>query len=131
MADLKAVYRAVSKDAAETALDELDARWGQQYPVVIQSWRRKWVNLSAYFRYPEVSRQVIYTTNAIESVHRQFRKLTKTKGAFPNETSLLKLLYLGLLNAQEKWTMPIHNWNLTLSQLSIYFEGRLDHVITL
>ncbi|EFI6096601.1 IS256 family transposase [Escherichia coli] len=131
MADLKAVYRAVSKDAAETALDELDARWGQQYPVVIQSWRRKWVNLSAYFRYPEGIRKVIYTTNAIESVHRQFRKLTKTKGAFPNETSLLKLLYLGLLNAQEKWTMPIHNWNLTLSQLSIYFEGRLDHVITL
>lgn len=131
MADLKPVYRAVSKDAAETALDELDAKWGQQYPVVIQSWRRKWANLSAYFRYPEGIRKVIYTTNAIESVHRQFRKLTKTKGAFPNENSLFKLLYLGLLNAQEKWTMPIHNWNLTLSQLSIYFEGRLDHVITL
>lgn len=131
MADLKPVYRAVSKDAAETALDELDVKWGQQYPVVIQSWRRKWTNLSAYFRYPESIRKVIYTTNSIESVHRQFRKLTKTKGAFPNENSLLKLLYLGLLNAQEKWTMPIHNWNLTLSQLSIYFEGRLDHVISL
>ena len=131
MADLKLVYRAVSKEAAETALDELDAKWGQQYPVVIQSWRRKWDNLSAYFRYPESIRKVIYTTNAIESVHRQFRKLTKTKGAFPNENSLLKLLYLGLLNAQEKWTMPIQNWNLALSQLSIYFEGRLDNVITL
>lgn len=131
MADLKPVYRAVSKEAAETALDELDAKWGQQYPVVIQSWRRKWDNLSAYFRYPESIRKVIYTTNAIESVHRQFRKLTKTKGAFPNENSLLKLLYLGLLNAQEKWTMPIQNWNLALSQLSIYFEGHLDNVITL
>lgn len=131
MADLKPVYRSVSKEAAESALDELDAKWGQQYPIVIQSWRRKWANLSAYFRYPEDIRKVIYTTNAIESVHRQFRKLTKTKGAFPNENSLLKLLYLGLLNAQEKWTMPLHNWNLTLSQLSIYFEGRLDHVITL
>ncbi|CAG9435343.1 IS256 family transposase ISSod4 (plasmid) [Providencia alcalifaciens] len=84
MADLKPVYRAVSKEAAETALDELDTKWGQQYPVVIQSWRRKWDNLSAYFRYPESIRKVIYTTNAIESVHRQFRKLTKTKGAFPN-----------------------------------------------
>ncbi|HGN0870451.1 TPA: IS256 family transposase, partial [Providencia alcalifaciens] len=114
MADLKPVYRAVSKEAAETALDELDTKWGQQYPVVIQSWRRKWDNLSAYFRYPESIRKVIYTTNAIESVHRQFRKLTKTKGAFPNENSLLKLLYLGLLNAQEKWTMPIQNWNLAL-----------------
>ncbi|CAM3592702.1 conserved protein of unknown function [Xenorhabdus nematophila AN6/1] len=106
-------------------------KWGQHYPVVIQSWRRKWVNLSGYFRYPAAIRKVIYTTNAIESVHCQFRKLTKTKGAFPTENSLLKLLYLGLLNAQEKWTMPIQSWNLTLSQLCIYFEGRLDNVITL
>lgn len=131
MTDLKSVYRAVSKEAAEIALDELDAKWGQQYPVVIQSWRRKWDHLSAYFRYPESIRKVIYTTNAIESVHRQCHKLTKTKGVFPNENSLLKLLYLGLLNAQEKWTMPIQNWNLALSQLSIYFEERLDNVITL
>jgi transposase-like protein len=131
MADLKPVYRAVSKEAAEVALDELEEKWGQQYPVVIQSWRRKWDNLSHYFRYPAAIRKVIYTTNAIESVHRQFRKLTKTKGAFPNENSLLKLLYLGLMNAQEKWTMPIQSWNLTLSQLAIYFEGRLDKVITL
>ncbi|WP_432320155.1 IS256 family transposase [Yersinia enterocolitica] len=131
MTDLKPVYRAVSKEAAETALDELEEKWGQQYPVVLQSWRRKWENLSHYFRYPATIRKVIYTTNAIESVHRQFRKLTKTKGAFPNENSLLKLLYLGLMNAQEKWTMPIQSWNLTLSQLAIYFEGRLDKVITL
>lgn len=131
MADLKAVYRAVSKSAAETALDELETRWGQQYPLVIQSWRRKWENLSGYFRYPADIRKVIYTTNAIESVHRQLRKLTKTKGSFPNENSLLKLLYLGLMNAKEKWTMPIHNWNLTLSQLAIYFDGRLKSVITL
>lgn len=99
--------------------------------MVIQSWRRKWENLSAYFRYAPDIRKVIYTTNVIESIHRQFRKLTKTKGAFPNENSLLKLLYLGLLNAQEKWTMPIYNWNLTLSQLAIYFDGRLNDVITL
>ncbi|HAS8353776.1 TPA: IS256 family transposase, partial [Vibrio vulnificus] len=85
MADLKPVYRAVSKEAAETALDELDIKWGNQYPVVIQSWQRKWTHLSGYFRYPADIRKVIYTTNAIESVHRQFRKLTKTKGAFPNE----------------------------------------------
>lgn len=68
-------------------------------------------------------RKVIYTTNAIELVHRQFRKLTKTKGAFPNENSLLKLLYLGLMNAWEKWTMPIRSWNLTLSQLAIFLMG--------
>ena len=129
MADLKPVYRAPTKEAAELALDELDAKWGSYYPLVINSWRNKWHNLSAYFKYPEHIRKVIYTTNAVEAVHRQFRKLTKTKGAFPNENSLLKLLYAGILNATEKWTMPIHNWSLCLSQLAIYFEGRLDSVL--
>lgn len=129
MADLKPVYRAVSKQAAEDALDELEKRWGEHYPIVIKSWRNKWENLSVYFKYPADIRRVIYTTNAIESVHRQFRKLTKTKGAFPNENSLLKLLYAGIQNISKKWTMPLQNWNLTLSQLSIYFEGRLDNVL--
>ncbi|MDP5145011.1 IS256-like element ISSde5 family transposase [Shewanella sp. ULN5] len=129
MADLKCIYRAVSKEAAELALDELEAKWGEAYPLVINSWRRKWHNLSHYFKYPEHIRKVIYTTNAVEAVHRQFRKLTKTKGAFPNENSLLKLLYAGILNASNKWTMPIHNWSLCLSQLAIYFEGRLDSVL--
>jgi len=106
-----------------------DFKWGDAYPLVINSWRRKWHNLSHYFKYPEHIRKVIYTTNAVEAVHRQFRKLTKTKGAFPNENSLLKLLYAGILNASDKWTMPIHNWSLCLSQLAIYFEGRLDSVL--
>lgn len=129
MADLKPVYRAVSKEAAEMELDRLEAKWGQQYPIVIRSWRNKWANLSVYFKYPEYVRKAIYTTNAIEAVHRQFRKLTKTKGGFPNENSLLKLLYAGILNASKKWTMPIQNWNMTLSQLAIHFEGRLDDVL--
>jgi len=131
MADLKRVYRAVSKDAAESALDDLEERWGQKYPIVIKSWRKKWENLSVYFKYPEEIRKVIYTTNSIEAVHRQFRKLTKTKGGFPNENSLLKLLYMGIQNASKKWTMPIHNWNLALSQLAIFFEGRLDAALDL
>ncbi|MDL0445799.1 IS256 family transposase [Vibrio alginolyticus] len=124
MADLKPVYRAVSKEAAEVKLDRLEAKWGQQYQIVIRSWRNKWANLSVYFKYPEYVRKAIYTTNAIEALHRQFRKLTKTKGGFPNENSLLKLLY-----ASKKWTMPIQNWNMTLSQLAIHFEGRLDYVL--
>ena len=129
MADLKPVYRAVSKEAAEDALDELEKRWGQQYPIVLKSWRSKWENLSVYFKYPADIRRVIYTTNAVEAVHRQFRKLTKTKGAFPNENSLLKLLYAGIQNASKKWTMPLQNWNLTLSQLSVYFDVRLDDLL--
>lgn len=131
MVDLKRVYQALNKEAAELALDELEQRWGEKYSIVIQSWRRKWDNLSVYFRYPEAIRKVIYTTNSIEAVHRQFCKLTKTKGGFPNDNSLLKLLYLGIQNASKKWTMPIHNWNLTLSQLAIFFEGRLDGALDL
>jgi transposase-like protein len=129
MVDLKNIYRATTKNAAEIALDDLDAKWGQQYPVVIKSWRNKWDRLSCYFRYPDYLRKVIYTTNAVEAVHRQFRKLTKTKGGFANENSLLKLLYAGILRASEKWSMPVQNWNLVLSQMSIYFEGRLDKML--
>jgi len=126
MVDLKRVYRATSLGEAETALDELESLWGEKYPIVIKSWRTKWQHLSAYFKYPHDIRRIIYTTNSIEAVHRQFRKLTKTKGGFPNDDSLLKLLFMGIQNASKKWTMPIQNWTLTLSQLSIFFEGRLD-----
>jgi len=131
MADLKCVYKAATLNAAETALDELEARWGDKYPMVIQSWRSKWPTLSTYFKYPEYVRTAIYTTNAVEAVHRQFRKLTKTKGGFANENSLLKLLYAGILKASERWTHPIQNWNLTLSQLTIHFPGRLEAFISL
>ena len=127
MKDLKQIYQAVSKEAAEEALIQLEDKWGKKYPIVIQSWKNKWENLSSYFKYPEDIKRIIYTTNIIESVHRQFRKLTKTKGAFPNENSLLKLLYMGIQNASKKWTMPIRNWSLTISQLSIFFEGRITN----
>jgi putative transposase len=124
--DLKLIYQAPSKEVAEEELLKLDEKWGKKYPLVINSWNNKWENLSIFFKYPAEIRKIIYTTNIIESVHRQFRKLTKTKGAFPNENSLLKLLYLGIKNASKKWTMPVRNWSLTISQLAIFFEGRLD-----
>ena len=131
MADLKCVYKAVTLSAAESALDDLEAKWGDKYPIVIKSWRNKWFTLSTYFKYPEYVRTAIYTTNAVEAVHRQFRKLTKTKGGFANENSLLKLLYAGMLKASERWSHPVQNWSLTLSQLTIHFEGRLDDHIDL
>lgn len=131
MADLKGVYKAATLNAAELALDELETKWGDKYPMVINSWRSKWPTLSTYFKYPEYVRTAIYTTNAVEAVHRQFRKLTKTKGGFANENSLLKLLYAGILKASERWTHPIQNWNLTLSQLTIHFPDRLDGYISL
>jgi len=124
--DLKLIYQAPTKEVAEEELLKLEEKWGKKYPLVINSWNNKWENLSVFFKYPAEIRKIVYTTNIIESVHRQFRKLTKTKGAFPNENSLLKLLYLGIKNASKKWTMPVRNWSLTISQLAIFFEGRLD-----
>lgn len=131
MADLKCVYKAATLNAAEIALDELEAKWGAKYPLVIKSWRSKWPTLSNYFKYPDYVRTAIYTTNAVEAVHRQFRKLTKTKGGFTSESALLKLLYAGILKASERWTHPVQNWNLTLSQMAIHFPGRLDDHINL
>jgi putative transposase len=129
--ELKSVYQAFTKEEAELALDKLESKWGKKYPIVFESWRNKWDNLSNYFKYPEPIRRIIYTTNIIESVHRQFRTLTKTKGAFPNDNSLLKLLFAGIRNAEKKWTMPIHNWSLTISQLNIFFKERLKDALGL
>lgn len=129
--DLKAVYQAFTKEEAEIELDKLEEKWGKKYPIVFESWRNKWDNLSNYFKYADPIKRVIYTTNIIESVHRQFRTLTKTKGAFPNDNSLLKLLYAGILNAEKKWTMPIRNWSLTISQLNIHFKERLKDALDL
>ncbi len=131
MADLKCVYKAATLNAAEAALDDLEAKWGEKYPLVIKSWRSKWPTLSTYFKYPDYVRTAIYTTNAVEAVHRQFRKLTKTKGGFASESALLKLLYAGILKASERWTHPVQNWNLTLSQMAIHFPGRLENHISL
>ena len=129
--ELKAVYQANTKEEAEDALDRLEEKWGKKYPIVFESWRGKWDNLSHYFKYSKEIRRIIYTTNIIESVHRQFRTLTKTKGAFPTDNSLLKLLFAGIKNAEKKWTMPIRNWSLTISQLNIHFKDRLKDALNL
>ena len=102
MVDLKRVYKATNKDLAESELDKLEDKWNGKYPIVIKSWRNNWEWLSQFFNYPEDIRRIIYTANTIEAVHRQFRKLTKTKGAFPNQVSLFKLLYIGIQNASKK-----------------------------
>lgn len=125
MLDLKPVYQAVSKDEAEGQLLELEMKWGKKYPVVLESWNRNWDKLSTFFKYPAAIRKLIYTTNTIEGFHRQIRKVTKTKGAFTSDMALLKLIYLATLNIQKKWTQPLQNWSITVSQLSIIFSDRL------
>jgi putative transposase len=125
MKDLKAVYKAVTEEQALWELDKLEQAWGQKYPVVIKSWRSNWTNLATFFQYPQEIRTLIYTTNPVESVHRQFRKVTKTKSVFPHDESLKKMLYLALQGIRKKWTMPIQNWGFIISQFSIIFEERL------
>jgi putative transposase len=125
MRDIKNIYRAPNKEVAEKHLDELEEKWNKKYPVVISSWRNNWHKLSTYFKYTEDIRRLIYTTNTIEGYHRQIRKVTKTKGAFTNDMALMKLVYLATQRISEKWTQPLHNWALTIQQLSIIFEGRL------
>ena len=123
--DLKLVYKAVNKSQAEDELLKLDEIWGRKYPVVLKSWHTNWEKLSAYFAYDEQIRRLIYTTNAVEGFHRQVRKVTKTKGAFPNDMALLKLIYLATENISKKWTQPLQNWGLTAQQLHIKFGTRM------
>lgn len=125
MKDLKLVYKAINKKIAEDELLNLEAKWGDKYPVVIESWNRNWEELSQYFEYTDPIRKIIYTTNAVEGFHRQVRKVTKTKGAFTNDMSLLKLVYLATKNIEKKWTSPLHNWCLTIQQLYIKFGDRI------
>ena len=101
------------------------------YGIVIKSWRTNWPTISNYLQYPDYVRTTIYNTNAVEAVYRQFRMPTKTKSGFDNENSLLKLLYVGILKTSERWTRPIQNWNLTLSQLIIHFPDRLENYLSL
>jgi transposase-like protein len=125
MVDLKLVYKAINKSIAEDELLNLEEKWGEKYPIVIESWQRNWEELSEYFEYTEPIRRIIYTTNAVEGFHRQVRKVTKTKGAFVNDMALLKLVYLTTKNIQKKWTSPLHNWSLIIQQLYIKFGERI------
>lgn len=126
MAELKPVYQAETKDMAELQLEKLAEKWGKKYPIVIQSWQNNWDKLSVYFKYPPPIRKLIYTTNTIEGYHRQVRKVTKTKGAFTNDMALLKLIYLAQRNIAKKWTQPLQNWSITISQLAIWFKERIQ-----
>jgi putative transposase len=125
MRDLKEVYRASSKDVAEANLLKLGDKWGKRYPIVINSWNNNWENLSTYFKYDQNIRKLIYTTNAVEGLHRMVRKYTKSKGSFTSKNALLKLVYYSYKKILKKWNKPVNNWALIVSQLEIHFPGRL------
>ena len=123
--DLRSIYTASTVEAAQIALEVFAHTWDPIAPHVSRLWRVHWSNLTTFFDYPPALRKVIYTTNAIESIQAQLRKVTKKRGAFPTVDSVRKVLYLALLKAKERWTMPIHDWASALYHLSLVFPGRV------
>ena len=126
MSDLKRVYTAVDETTALSELDNFDEKWSGKYPKIAISWRSNWANLSTYFKYPQEVRTLIYTTNSIEGFNRQLRKVTKNKGVFPTDDSLIKMLYLAMMDITKKWTGKRREWGQIHSQLEIYFADRLS-----
>lgn len=124
-AELKPIYKAPTEQAALEELDQFEQTWGSKYPLMVRSWRTNWDEIATFFKYPPEIRKLIYTTNVIESYHRQLRKVTKGKAIFPTDDSLLKMLYLVTMDVLRKWTGRVHNWGQILMQLSVFFEDRV------
>ena len=120
-ADLKAVYSANNETAGQKALEDFGEKWNEKYPMIYKSWQQHWDDLSEFFKYPFEIRRAIYTTNAVESMHYQLRKVTKNRSIFPTDDAILKILFLAIRNASKKWTMPIRNWGQALNQFAIEF----------
>lgn len=125
-ADLKPIYKAATEALALQELDAFDSKWGSKYPNAVRSWRNNWDELSAFFKYPQEIRKIIYTTNAIENFNRQLRKVTKTKSAYPSDEALMKALYLAVRDITKKWSGRIQGWGTILDQLMIYFDERIS-----
>jgi len=124
-AALKPIYTASSESAALEELNQFETIWGDRYPLIVRSWRNNWAEISTFFKYPPEIRKLIYTTNMIESYHRQLRKVTKGKSIFPTDEALLKMLYLGTQDVLRKWTGRVQNWGQILLQLSIFFPDKV------
>ena len=124
--DLKPIYQAVTEDEAQSALEYFEEKWGKQYPQIAKSWYNNWDNLMIFLQYPEAIRRIIYTTNSIESLNNQLRKVTKNKRVFPSDESVFKTLYLTIEYITRKWSMPIQNWNEAMAHFLIKFEDRIQ-----
>jgi transposase-like protein len=124
--DLKKIYKAVTEEQGRSGLEDFDQKWGKKYPHVVSSWQRNWGELSTFFKYPPEIRLLIYTTNPIESMNRGLRKVTKTKGVFPNKESIFKILYLAVERMNKKWKGRLSNWSVIYPQLLVYFGERVQ-----
>ena len=124
MADLKLVYTAVTEDEALNNLIRFKEKWSKSYPSCVKTWEDNWDILSTFFAYPAEIRKIIYTTNIIEGLNRQFRQITKNKPSFTNDESLRKMLYLASKNIVKRWTQRCRNWDVVLNYLKVMFEDR-------
>jgi transposase-like protein len=124
-ADLKPIYQAATEDEARAALDAFDTKWSARYPMIAEMWRSHWERFIPFFAFAPEIRKIIYTTNSIEAVNRQLRKIIKTRGHFPTEDAAIKLLWLALIRAEKKWTYPIRDWPRALHQFAVMFPGRI------
>ena len=124
MADLKKIYGAINEDEAMQGMVVFRDKWAKNYPSCVRSWEENWDILSTFFAYPAEVRKIIYTTNIIEGLNRQFRKITKNKPSFTNDDSLRKMLYLASQNIVNHWTVVCRNWDMVSNQLRILFGGR-------
>lgn len=124
-ADLKQIYQSATAEQAEMELEAFAVKWDKAHPTISKSWRRNWAQIIPFFAYPADIRKVIYTTNAIESLNMSLRKVTKTRGSFPNDEAIFKLLYLALNNITKKWTQPIRDWKAAMGRFTILFEDRM------
>ena len=131
MQELREVYKAPTEEMALGNLKLLEENRADKYRLAVISWQNNRNNLSTFFKYPEEIRTIIYTTNAVEALHRQFRKVTKNRALFPNNDALKKMLFLAYRDLSKKWTMPIRNWAVVLSDFSIYFEDRFNKFVQL
>lgn len=127
--DLKSIYKSATEDEALLELDLFAETWDSKYPQISSSWRKHWGNLNTLFKYPDDIRKAIYTTNAIESLNSVIRKATNKRKVFPADESAMKVVYLAVIQASEKWTMPIRNWKPALNRFTIEFEDRLRDFI--
>ena len=124
MADLKLVYTAVTEDEALNNLMRFKEKWSKSYPSCVKTWEDNWDILSTFFAYPAEIRKIIYTTNIIEGLNRQFRQITKNKPSFTNDESLRKMLYLASKNIVKRWTQRCRNWDVVLNYLKVMFEDK-------
>ena len=124
-ADMRDIYTAPNKKAAEVALDALDQKWGSKYSYAITSWRKHWEELTAFLEFPIEIRRIIYTTNIIENLNGKIRKYTKNKLSYPTDEAVVKSVFLAINEATKTWTAPIRDWGLILNQFILIFEGRL------